>query len=335
MPLIHTLDAHAAGEPCRVVIAGLPRLHGDTVKARRTDFRARHDWIRTALMCEPRGHDGMFGALLLPPEREGSEFGLVFFDPVGYLDGCGHGTLCAVAAWRRLTGEMSSPIAIDNPDGSVTRVLSAEPAGGDGATRSTLEMPVARVVEERTAVPGWDGLDAGLARCGNLYLLVRAESAGIHDLPGAGADRIREVGGALRAAAVEGVPAGALRPDGGDDVPEELEVAFYARDPSRGGDAAAYSTAILFSRTQIDRSPCGTGSCALLALLAARGDPAVGAGSIRTRGPLGEPFELASDPGGGEGGGRRIRLTGTAWLTGTQQWILDESDPFRAGYRYS
>ncbi len=334
MASIFTVDAHAAGEPCRVVVGGLPTLSGMSVAERRADFRARYDWMRTALMLEPRGHSGMFGALLLPAERETSDFGLVFFDPVGYLDGCGHGTLCAVAVRERLAGPPSLPLGIDNPDGSVTRVVELTVAR-DRCT-ATLQMPPAEVLDPHLSLPGLPADAGGLARCGNLYLAVRADALDISDLHSlppselrAAAAKVREVAGSRLEGSAD-LPAGPAR--------EWLEVALYQRTDGTGAAeevdpvACSLATAVLFSQTQLDRSPCGTGSCSVFALLLARGELAA-SDDLRTVGPLGGAFHLRAPERPSAAGGRFL-LTGTADITGVHQWIVGEEDPIRSGFRF-
>jgi proline racemase len=342
MGTLFSVDAHAAGEPCRVVTGGAPFLEGRTVSERRADLRDRHDWLRRTLMREPRGHGGMFGALLVPPERRDSAFGIIFFDPVGYIDGCGHGTLCAVAVWRRLFGPLATPFGVDNPDGSVTRVLEVE-GNGDGSS-STLYMPGVQVLDSEFPVPGLPRGAAGLARCGNLYLVLRAEDLGIRDLSNEAPARIRDRATQVRNAAAsllegaEGFPTG--RASGW------LEVAVYQeRVEEEGAGVPCFSTAVLFSDTQLDRSPCGTGSCALFGVLASRGT-VFAADGLTTVGPVGGKFHLAGAGEGPEEGAAdatdggpdsfdfRFRLRGSAHVTGVHEWVLGPADPLLEGFRF-
>ncbi|HSR40968.1 MAG TPA: proline racemase family protein [Longimicrobiales bacterium] len=281
MAVLLSVDGHAGGGPCRVVHAGVPPLRGGDARERSAHFRRELDWIRTALMHEPRGHAGEFGAVLGPPVRETSTYSLIFFDPAGYLEGCGHGTLCSVAVWQRMMGKLRTPFEIDNPDGTVTRVLAAE---GDGERcRATLELPAARVLADGIELPWGEGIGAALVRCGNPYVVVEVEELGKRG-PEAftGIESRRRVLGELLRSAQEVVEGEGLA------IPEVL--VYRPRDGT-----GALETSVLFNATQIDRSPCGTGSGALASLLLSRGEIEAGK-PIATYGPRGLGFEARVEP---------------------------------------
>lgn len=318
MATVFSVDAHAAGEACRVVVGGVPFLPGTSLESQRQAFRERHDWIRTALMWEPRGHSHMFGCLLRPPVREGSLYGLIFFDTAAYLDGCGHGTLCSIAVWNRIHGEPSVPFEIDNPDGTAVRVTENDTRSGGCA--ATLEMPPARVLSENVPVPEHGEMKVAIAHCGNTYVLVPAVAAGLTELRRTSLSRVqKKAAGVRRALSVRGNLAAESSP----------EIAFYQR---RDGEPMTFTTAVVFSGSQIDRSPCGTGSSALLATLLQRGE--IGAGeTMRTVGPAGQEFRLVSDGSRDGSDGYRIRLRGEAYVTGLHEWVVDDSDPLRTGFQ--
>lgn len=317
---VFTIDAHAGGEPCRVVYAGFPGLPGGTMGERRRAFRERWDRVRCGLTLEPRGHSGMFGAVMTAPARAGSRYGLIFFDPVGYLDGCGHATLCSVAVWRRLWGPPELPLTIDNPDDTVTVVRELD--GDDDRCRVTVLLPPVRLVAGASGGPGVEGLGDGvLAECGNRFVLIPAAAAGLTDLRAASAARLRRAAERVRSA--WGAPAA-----------EEgcaLQVLFF--EEARGNIVPTYRTAVVFNGTQIDRSPCGTGSATLAAALLARGALRPGA-LVRTVGPAGEAFELLVAPSDREPGGFDVELSGCAYITGVHQWVFSESDRLAWGYRF-
>lgn len=315
MAVLFSIDAHAAGGSCRIVYAGFPALSGAGAQERREFFRTNLDWVRTCLMHEPRGHGGEFGALLAPPVRASSSFSLIFFDPAGYVDGCGHGTLCSVAAWQRMIGELATPLDIDNPDGSVTRVLAAE-GNGERCT-ATLLMPRGAVLEHRVQLPWRGGIDAAVVRCGNTYVIVDARQLGAvaERLFSANGQRGRLLSEILAAATSLGIGA----------AHTVIEVLAFQPMPGDRG----YETAVLFNGTQIDRSPCGTGSGALGCLLLERGEIRAGE-RITTYGPTRLPFDLAVSRASG-GGGYEVQLSGTAYITGVHEWIVSGDDPLRSG----
>ncbi len=315
MAVLFSVDAHAAGGPCRVVYGGVPPLRGGDALERSAYFRRELDWIRRALMQEPRGHAGEFGAVLGPPVRETSTYSLIFFDPAGYLEGCGHGTFCSVAVWQRMIGELATPFEIDNPDGSVTTVLAAE---GDGETCSaTLRLPAARVLGEGIGLPWEDGITAALVWCGNSYVVVDVAELGERGEEAfTGIEARRRVLGELLRSAEEGID---LK---GSAIPEVL--VYRVRDGGR-----AFETSVLFNRTQIDRSPCGTGSGALASLLLARGEIEAGE-PITTYGSRRLGFEVVVEPASGEEG-CPVRVKAAVHITGVHEWIIGAADPLRAG----
>lgn len=307
--MLFSIDAHAAGGACRTVHAGLPALGGADAQERRQFFRHQMDWVRLCLMHEPRGHSGQFGALLGPPVRPTSAFSLIFFDPSGYLDGCGHGTLCSVAAWQRMLGAVRTPMEIDNPDGSITRVLSV--SGNGDWCESTLLLPSASILERELPVLWGGGIRAAKVRCGNVYVLIDAAELGaagnaLFDGEADAALLLRELLDAIVR----------HRPTPAHELPEVLVYRCTAPDE--------FDTSVLFSGSQVDRSPCGTGSGALACLLHDRGSLAAGR-SITTRGPARLPFEVAVERA--HDNTFDVRLTGRAYITGVHEWIVSGDDP--------
>lgn len=316
MASLFSIDAHAAGGMCRVVYAGFPALRGADAVERQAFVRRSLDWIRTALMHAPRGHPGAFGALLAPPVRATSAYSLIFFDPSGYLSGCGHGTLCSVAVWRRMMGNLDAPFDIDNPDGSVTRIVSAN-GNGERCT-TTMGMPWSTVAVEKLRVPWRGGIEAGVARCGNLYLLVEAEQLG--------ATPDRRFNQETHRDRILSEIRGAAQHVRGVGLHDLQGVVVYQRLEGSAG----YETTVLFNGTQIDRSPCGTGSGALGCLLLERGQIAAGEW-ITTYGPTRLPFCIAVRPGSADTPGYLVSVRGTAHITGAHEWIFSDDDPLRAG----
>lgn len=284
---------------------------------RRNALRTGWDWVRTGLTHEPRGHSGMFGAVLTPPIRTGSAYGLIFFDPVGYMDGCGHGTLCSIAVWRRMHGVVALPFSIDNPDDSVTRVLSVE--GDDEHCAIELAMPPATVLADPLEAPGLSALRPALVRCGNTFLMVDAHAAGVTNLSDCTTSDLEAVARQMRAL---GRAAFAGRSGGG------LEILLYEETTD---SRRTFATFVLFNGTQVDRSPCGTGSAALTALLITRGMLRNGV-VIRTVGRAGAYFEVEGRARAGSPSMIDVQLRGTAHITGVHQWIFSDADDLARGY---
>lgn len=264
----------------------------------------------------------MFGAVLTNGGESDDLYSLIFFDTGGYLDGCGHGTICSTAVWSKLHGLPETPYQVRNPDGSVTVVERLEKRGENGC-RATLLMPPASVVERDISIKldGIGASDGALAHCGNLYLLLEAESVGLSPLTSVPASDMRRI--AFEVA----------RNSGTRDLTRvndrQLEVMFYERLPAQ---FPTYSTAVVFSNQQLDRSPCGTGSCALLAALSQCAAIETGE-AVQTIGPTGGRFELIQRSPANTNGEIRVQLTGDAFITGVHEWLLDDGDPMAEGFR--
>lgn len=310
-----SVDAHASGGSCRVVHAGVPTLQGNDAAGRRRYFQTELDWVRSLLMHAPRGHPGEFGAVLARPIRKTSEYSVIFFDPAGYLDACGHGTLCTVAVWQRMKGDLRTPFNIDNPDGSVTRVLRA--AGSSTWCAMTLELPSATVVRDHWILPWKRRLPASTVQCGNLYIVVDGtELDWDGELGVDGSDMRRHMLREILEAAGD-----MIRPELG----RSPEVLIYRRLD----DSDEFETSVLFNGTQLDSSPCGTGSGALAALLHSRGELGEDR-SISTYGPMALPFRVAVESEIAQER-YKVRLSGEAFVTGVHEWIRDERDPLPQG----
>ncbi|HEX5005193.1 MAG TPA: proline racemase family protein, partial [Gemmatimonadales bacterium] len=126
--IIRVVDSHTEGEPTRVVVDGWRQPTGNTMAARRDDLAAHADHLRSAVVCEPRGHDAVVGALLTPPVTKGAEAGVIFFNNVGYLGMCGHGTIGVVRTLEHLGRLTAGRVQLDTPVGTVSAELA-----GDGA----------------------------------------------------------------------------------------------------------------------------------------------------------------------------------------------------------
>ena len=253
------IDSHTAGEPTRVVVSGGPDLGGGDMAQRRDRFRAAHDAWRSAIVNEPRGSDVLVGALLCAPVDAASACGVIFFNNVGFIGMCGHGTIGVVATLAHLGRIGPGDHRIETPVGSVTATLHA-----DGS------VTVANVPSYRFAanvavdVPGHGVVHGDVAWGGNWFFL-----CGDHGLP-LESGRVDELTAfALRVR-------DALRRDGvtGTGDAEIDHVELVAPPVDRMNNARNF---VLCPGGAYDRSPCGTGTSAKLACLAADGKLAPGA----------------------------------------------------------
>jgi 4-hydroxyproline epimerase len=308
MSRIHVIDSHTEGEPTRLVIAGGPDLGRGPLAVRLARLRCDHDDLRRAVVREPRGSEVLVGALLCEPVDPAAAAGVVFFNDVGYLGMCGHGTIGLVASLAWLGRLEPGRHRIETPVGDVTAELHA-----DGRV-SVHNVPAYR---SRAAVavelPGGGRVTGDVAWGGNWFFLVRdhglpVEPATIPELT----DFAWRVRRGLEAAGITG-----------DDGAEIDHVELLADSPT--ADARTF---VLCPGGAYDRSPCGTGTSAKLACLAADGALAPGRAWLQES-VIGSRFEAryAPLPGG------RIApvVTGRAWVT-AEAWLVREADdPFRDG----
>ncbi|MCU0491374.1 MAG: proline racemase family protein [Chloroflexaceae bacterium] len=329
MIIITTIDAHTAGEPLRIITGGLPPIPGDTILARRRYLRGHLDYLRTALMWEPRGHADMYGAILTPPVTPGADMGVIFTHNEGYSTMCGHGII-ALATVLPQEGllplrEPVTTLRFDTPAGLIT--AHAHVAEGR-VQRVAFENVPAFVValDETVEVPGLGLVRYDLAFGGAFYAYCKAEELGV-GLARSDVGRLIAVGTAIKHAVMANRPI---------VHPTEPDLSFLygtiITGPAHGPIAHSRNVCI-FADGEVDRSPTGTGVSGRLALGYARGELA-----------LEQPFVVESITDGCFTG-RVLRETsfggfpaiipevaGEAYLTGRHQFIIDPNDPLRAGF---
>jgi 4-hydroxyproline epimerase len=307
---IEVVDSHTEGEPTRVVIGGWPALNGETMAERRDDLLARHDRLRQAVVCEPRGHDALVGALLTEATHPRSTAGVVFFNNVGGLGMCGHGLMGVVATLRHLGRLVTGPVRLDTPVGTVEAEL-------DDHGHVTFENVPAfcHAFDVEIEVPGLGPIRGDVAWGGNWFFLT--EVAGT-SLELAAVARLTEVAiRILRALQSQGITG-----RGGAAI-DHVELL----GPARRSDADARSF-VLCPGLAWDRSPCGTGTSAKMAALAARGRLTPGH-RWRQESLTGGLFE-----GWLEERGRNLvpHIRGRAFITGRTTLLFDSEDPLREGF---
>ena len=310
MNRVRVIDSHTGGEPTRVVVEGGPDLGSGSMAERLENFRRNHDGFRSAVVNEPRGSDVMVGALLLAPVDKSASTGVVFFNNVGYLGMCGHGAIGVVAVLDYLNLIEPGAHRIETPVGLVTATLAA-----------TNDVTITNVASYRyrKAVP-LEVIELGLihgdiAWGGNWFFLVDglAEKLYVQD-----AEHWTRITSNIR---------DALDRDGitGEDGAEIDHIEIFGPGLD-GGDSRNF---VLCPGKAYDRSPCGTGTSAKLACLAADGK--LSPGEVwRQESIVGSQFEARY-----EWEGERIRpsITGRAYVNAESWLVLDPRDPFCWGIR--
>ncbi len=311
MQTLHVIDSHTEGEPTRVVLDGFPDLGDGPLAARRERFRREFDPWRSALVCEPRGSDTVVGALLTPATTPDCCTGVIFFNNVGMLGMCGHGTMGLVRTLAHLGRIAPGRHRIETPVGVISVVLHED-----------LRVTVGNVDSRRHArdvvvdVPHYGKVRGDIAWGGNWFFLTEDTPVPIRfDQIEALTTYTRRVRQELEAQGITGA--------NGETI-DHVEVNVRLED----GNADARNF-VLCPGLAYDRSPCGTGTSAKLACLAAGSELAPGQ-VWRQMGILGSVFEATYQPAAG---GISPSITGSAWITGEATVLLDPDDPLVWGIR--
>lgn len=330
MHRIRVIDSHTGGEPTRVVIEGAPDLGHGSMAERRTRFGEMHDDFRSAVINEPRGSDVIVGALLCEPVDPANAAGVIFFNNVGPLWMCGHGTIGVVVTLGHLGRIGAGTHRLETPVGIVTFDY-------DGASRVSLEnVPSYRLARDVTIqVEGVGDVTGDVAWGGNWFFLVdtQAPSHAENCIFGTRSDkrghpvafgrsdveRLTEIAKRIRQTLRENGITGTE----GREI-DHIELFGPAEDPAH--DSRNF---VLCPGSAYDRSPCGTGTSAKLACLHA--DGALQPGEIwRQESILGSLFEGTVRV---DGDSLLPRITGSAYVTADATLLLDPDDPFQMGIR--
>jgi proline racemase len=352
MLTLKTIDAHAAGEPLRLIVDGFPSPRGKTMLEKRAWVSRHADHLRRALMLEPRGHADMYGAILTEPVTPGSHAGVLFMHNEGYSTMCGHGVIAVttIALERGLImpGQDGGAVVYDSPAGTIrararwageaglpTEARSAKVggAGGSGAVAARVES-VSFVNVPSFVLHG--GLSVKLASRqirvdvafgGAFYAIVDSEAVGL-PIDVAHLPELRRVGMEIKDA-IESV----------HDIAHPLERGLqgiygtiFTGPPS--DESADLRNVTVFADAEVDRSPCGTGTAAVMAVVDAMGllsdtkpfvhESLIGTrftGRVSARTVVGELAAIVPE------------IEGSAWITGEHTFLVDDDDPLKNGFR--
>jgi proline racemase len=317
--VVSAVDYHTGGEPFRIVTGGVETPRGSTILERRRDALARLDHVRRLLVFEPRGHADMYGCLVVPPNDDGADLGVVFFHNAGYSTACGHGTI-ALVTWALDEGivprsEGENRVVVDVPSGRLETWARVE----DGRVRSVRFRNVPAFV--------WaEGVELGVHRVdvafGGAFYASLEERVEAREL-----SRLIELGRELKRSIEEW-----------KDVVHPLEpelrdvygVIFWQEE---GEDPLTQRNVAVFADGEVDRSPCGSGTSARLALLDRSGRLPRG-DELLHRSIVGSEFR-ARVVGDTEVGGLAAVVTeveGSAYRTGEHRFTLDPDDPLGEGF---
>ncbi len=303
---IKVLDTHTGGEPTRLVLEGGPDLGGGPLADRVKLFQEKHDKFRTAIVGEPRGSEVFVGALLVGPHDKACQFGVIFFNNVGCLGMCGHGIIGVVVALAHAGRIKPGPVKLDTPVGPVEAVLGA---GGEVTFNN---VPSYRREKDLPLyLPGVGDVNCDLAWGGNWFCLIEQHDQRLEldNIP-----QLTEYCSRIRQAVAD------------SGFPEIDHVALFGPGTKPGSSSRNF---VLCPGGAYDRSPCGTGTSAKLACLAADGKLLVGAEWVQES-IVGSTFRAKYRK---QGDKIVPTITGTAHVMGEGTLLLDPADPFAWGIR--
>ena len=330
--IITTIDSHTAGEGTRLVTAGLPPIPGTTM-AEKLAYAQKHlGWVPGLLLREPRGHKDLFGAILVPPCAPDADAGLLFMDNTGYEPMCGHAVIGVVTSLletgSRAALEPETRLTLDTPAGLVRASAQVQ----DGTVRAvTFENVPAFVWRQdiKLPVPPFGTLTVDVAFGGNFFLLVDAAQLEIELRP-ANAVRLADLGMRILAVGNDQIT---VRHPQLPHIDRIIDMRFYVALAERAGS----HNVVILGDHMVDRSPCGTGTCAEMALHHARGELEVGQDFVsesiigtRFTGRIVAETSVGSDSNALDA--VRPQITGNAHITAFQQLVLQPADPFPQGF---
>lgn len=325
--ILSTVEMHTGGEPTRIIVDGWPAFEGRTLLDKRREAKERFDHLRRGLMLEPRGHDGMYGALLVEPDHPDADLAVLFMHNEGYSTMCGHATI-ALARWAVDSGRVArqqpeTTVRLQCPCGLVTARVAA-----DGMVRFESVPAFAYALDRIAPTRTWGPVTVDIAYGGAFYAFLAADSIGL-DLTASPMRQIVDAGEEIALAAAKAIAIA---------HPAEPDLAFLygtiLTDGGNGAEGRPSRNICIFAGRQIDRSPTGSGVTARMALQVARrqarfGDErlfesctgAVFTGKIlRDASPVGRRKSVI------------VEVGGHAHQTGEARFRFDDDDPLREGF---
>ena len=323
------VDGHTCGNPVRLVAGGGPRLEGASMSERRQDFLKRYDWIRTGLMFEPRGHDMMSGSILYPPTRADCDVGVLFIETSGCLPMCGHGTIGTVTfALERGLVQPKEPgvLNLETPAG---KVVARYRQVGNFVEAVRLTNVGGYLALEKVTVdcPGVGALTFDISYGGNFYAILEPQ-ANYQDMDQLTAGDILRLSPILRRLLNEKVSV--VHPEN-DTIRGVSHILWTGK--AKNPEAHARN-AVFYGDKAIDRSPCGTGTSARMAQLAAKNKLKVGDDFVHES-IIGSLFRgrVEAETKVGNHSGIIPSIEGWARMTGLNTLFLDERDPYVKGFQ--
>lgn len=328
---IDCIDAHTGGEPLRVVTSGFPPIPGKTILAKRQYVLENYDHLRKLIMLEPRGHSGMYGCILVDAVTEDGDFGVLFTHNKGLSSMCGHGiigiTKVVLDTGMMIAHEGVNVVKIDTPAGRVTAY--ADVRGGDVERVRFQNVPCFVYRESITVnVDGIGDVIADVVYCGAFYVYLDAKKVGLTVEP-THTERLVKVGMEIKHKVMAAMSFN--HPTSGVNW---LYGTIFFETPERDGQSLVSKNVCIFADGQVDRSPTGTGTGGRVALHYANGeftkeDTLINKSIIDTV----MEARIISEVKVGKFDAVVTEVSGTAYIMGFNQLVLDPKDPLTQGFR--
>lgn len=326
---IFTVDSHVMGEPLRIVTGGIPFLKGNSITEKRTFFAEHFDHFRSALILEPRGHDNMFGAILCEPVNQLADIGIFFMHSDGYLNMCGHGIIGAVTSIIELgllnrKIDRITEVILETPAGLIYAYANVE----DGIVKHVAFRNVPSFVlysNFKVPFPGYKDISVDIAYGGNFFCLVSARELSI-EIKRESIPKLIFFG--MKLLEIINDNAYIYHPDNCDLNKVEL-VEIY---DSYSSEKLIHKNCVVFGNNQVDRSPCGSGTSAMLALK-----------YLNNKIKINEPFinesiigtkfigKVVNEVKVGNFDAIIPEIQGQSYITGNHHFIINNNDPLCRG----
>lgn len=327
--VFQTIETHTGGNPTRTIVGGIPTIHGSTMMEKVAFFRTHYDFIRTALMYEPRGHGVMSGCILTEPVHPEADLGVIYIEVGGYLPMCGHDTIGLVTALietgRVAAEEPTTSLVLDTPSGIVRTTAQVE--NGRVLSVSFENVPAFLYAQDLSiVVAGLGEVVMDVAWGGNFYGIIEAQSLGLpldRQHARTAIKWARQIREAVNERTVIQHP----------ELPEVCgltHIEYYGEPTRRDADI---KNMVIVPPGGVDRSPCGTGTSAKAATLWSRGQLAIGESFVHEsitgsifEATLIAPTRVASYPA------VVVRVTGSAAIYGESTFVIEENDLLYQGF---
>lgn len=325
---LRAVDSHTMGEPTRVIVGGMPEILGETMSEKKQYLQRDLDHLRRALMLEPRGHRNMFGSIITKTNNPKADFGVIFMDSGGYLNMCGHGSIGTMAVALEIglveAIEPETIITMDTAAGLVKGRIRVE----DKRAKEVSIVNVPSFLYKKDIVietPNLGQIKLDIAFGGSFFAIVHAKSLGIR-LKKKNRQKLIRYGLEIRETINRTIKV--QHPELEHINTVDL-VEIYDKAVHREAD---YKNVVIFGNGQMDRSPCGTGTCAKIATLHSRGELEEGE-TFTYESITGTLFQgkVVGRTKVGEFDAVIPEITGQAFITGFNEYVIDEDDPLKYG----